>query len=265
MRPFLRFRGVARRARRRVFPLAVLALAGGLLPAWAPALLSSLPAFRVERVEVVGTRYVAPDEVVRLAGVDTSASVWDGPEAWERRVRAHPLVRQARVHRRGLRALEIRVVEDEPVALAATPELVPVNAEGRILPLDPAEVGLDLPLLLRKAEAEGDRLSSPRLRRLAALLGRLGDYDPGFTSKVSEVALVAGDDIEIRMLESAHSARILLPGEDPLTGLRRVETALSAVGGTVEEADARFEGQVVLRGAPEPEPGVRPERRAIVR
>lgn len=240
---------MTRRGRRRVFVLGVLAAAGGFLPVWAPALLATLPAFRVERIEVVGTRYVAPDEVVRLAAVDTAASVWDDPKPWEARVRAHPLVRQARVHRRGLRALEIRVVEDRPVALAAVPELVPVNVEGRVLPLDPAEVGLDLPLLTGKARVEDGRLAGHPRRRLAALLGRLEDYDPGFTSKVSEMAVLAGGDIEVRMLEAAHCGRILLPGRDPLKGLRRVEAALGTAGGPAAEADARFRGQVLLRGA----------------
>lgn len=250
MSPLRRFRGLTRRARRRLFVLGALAIAGSSLPVWAPGLLATLPAFRVERIEVVGTRYVAPDEIVRLAAVDRSASVWDDPSAWERRVKTHPLVRTARVHRRGLRGLEIRVVEDGPVALAATPALVPVNRKGRVLPLDPAEVGLDLPLLRGMARLEGGRLADPTRRRLAGLIARLEEHDPGFTARLSEIGIVAGGDLEIRMLESARCARILLPADDPLNGLRRVEAALGAAGGRAAEADARFAGQVVLRGVP---------------
>lgn len=250
MSPLGPIRGLTRRARRRLFVLGALAIAGAGLPVWAPGLLATLPAFRVERIEVVGTRYVAPDEIVRLAGVDTRASVWDDPSAWEARVEAHALVRTARVHRRGLRGLEIRVTEDGPVVLAATPALVPVNPDGRVLPLDPAEVGLDLPLLRGRATVEGGRLADPTHRRLAGLIGRLEEHDPGFTARLSEIGLVAAGDIEIRMLESARCARILLPADDPLNGLRRVEAALSAAGGRATEADARFDGQVVLRGVP---------------
>lgn len=239
---------LTRRVRRRLFVLGVVAVVVASLPVWAPRVLSTLPAFRVERIEVLGTRYVAPDEIVRLAAFDTTASVWDDPAIWEARIRALPLVRLAHVHRRGLRALEVRVVEDRPVALAATPSLVPVNAEGRVLPLDPAEVGLDLPLLGGKASLERGRLSDATHLRLAELVGRLEEYDSGFTAKLSEVGVVAGGDIEIRMLQSAHCARILLPAKEPLLGLRRVEAALSAAGGRAAEADARFADQVVLRG-----------------
>lgn len=246
----LRLRGLTRRTCRRLLVLGVLAVAGGLLPAWAPALLATLPAFRVQRVEVVGTRYVAPDDVLRLAAIDTAASVWDDPEPWEEGVRAHALIREARVHRRGLRALEIRVVEDRPVALAATPTLVPVNADARVLPLDPAEVGLDLPLILGEPgepEIADGWLSGPEVRRLAALVGRLEEYDPGFASQISQLDAMAGGDIEVRMLEAAHCERILLPGVDPLRGLRRVEAALGAAGQRISTADARFADQVVLR------------------
>lgn len=238
---------LSRRARRRLCVLGAAAAAGATLPLWAPGLLGVFPAFRVERIEVVGTRHVPPDEVVRLARVDSAASVWDDPAPWEARVRAHPLVLQARVHRRGLRALEIRVVEDRPVALAATPRLVPVNAEGRLLPLDPAEAALDLPVLEGLARVEDGRLAGETPRALAALLGRLEEYDPGFVQNVSEIGRLEDGAVEVRMLDSAHCARILLPAGDPLLGLRRVEMALASAAGRAALADARFEGQVVLR------------------
>lgn len=238
---------MTRRTRRRLFVLAVFAVAGLLVPVWAPRLLATLPAFRVERIEVLGTHHVPPDEVVRRANVDPDASVWDDPTLWERRVRSHPLIREARVHRRELRALEILVVEERPVALAATPELVPVNERGRILPLDPAEAALDLPVLRGTAEVEDGRLAEGSARILAGVLGRLESYDPAFVGRVSEVGLLADGAVEIRMLEPTEPGRILLPPGDPVAALRRVELALGEVGeDRVRRADARFAGQVVL-------------------
>lgn len=239
---------MTRRTRRRLMVIGGGALIGATLPAWAPRMLSSVPAFRVEHVEVAGTVYVAPDEVVRLANVSLEASVWDNPSVWEARVTAHPLILGARVRREGMRTIQIRVVEDRPVALVATPTLVPTNADGRILPLDPAEAGLDLPILAGRAEVHAGTLTSAPHRELAALLGRLGRYDPGFVRQVSEVSHQPGGAFEVRMLPEAAAERILLPGNRPLTGLRRVELALDdADERRVKVADARFEGQVVLR------------------
>lgn len=238
---------MTRRTRRRLLLLGTATAVAASLPFWAPRILATLPAFRVASIEVVGARYVPPDEIVRLAAVDSFASVWDDPVPWETGIRAHRLIREVRVQRRGLRTLEIRVVEDRPVALIATPTLVPVNAEGWLLPLDPAVASLDLPLLAGRARVDNGRLPSGTHRDLAAILGRLEEYDPAFTSAISEIRMLAGDAVEVRLLESAHCHRILLPAEAPVLGLRRVELALGSVGQRALLADARFKGQVVLR------------------
>lgn len=238
---------MSRRMRRRLFVLGACAAAGLLVPVWAPRLLATLPVFRVERIEVVGTHHVPPDEVVRLADVHREASVWDDPSPWERRVRSHPMIREARVHRRQLRALEILVVEERPVALAATPELVPVNERGVVLPLNPAAVGLDLPVLRDAGEVEDGRLVEGPARALAGVLGRLDAYDAAFVRQISEVGWLRGGGVEVRMLEPTGPARILLPAKDPVAALRRIELALGEAGAErVERADARFAAQVVL-------------------
>jgi cell division septal protein FtsQ len=239
---------LTRRTRRRLFVVGTTALIGGTLPLWVPQLLAKLPAFRVARVEVVGTRYVAPDEIARLAAVDPDASVWDDTGLWEHAVEAHPLVSDAHVRRTGLRTLEIRVTEDRPVALAATPELVPVNADGRVLPLDPTEVALDLPVLGGTWSVDHERLTEAEPRRLVALLAELEAYDAAFIAQVSEITCRLDGSVEILMLPAARTARILLPSDAPLRGLQRVELALGDAGATsISVADARFSGQVVLR------------------
>lgn len=238
---------MTRRGRRRLFVLGVCATAGLSLPVWAPRLLATLPAFRVERIEVVGSYYLPPDEVVALAAVSRTASVWDEPAVWEARVRSHPLVREVRISRRGFRRLEVRVVEERPVALAAVPRLVPVSAGGRLLPLDPSDAGLDLPVLGGRAKLEEGQVVGPH-RELAALLGRLEEYDPGFVRHISQMEWLEGGAVRIDLLESAGCARILLPLRSALRGLRRVELALShAAEERVSSADARFDGRVILR------------------
>lgn len=239
-----------RRTRRRVYVVAVAVLAGGTAPLWAPSVLARMPTFGVEEVGVVGARYVPPDEVVRRAGVEPGASVWDDPGPWERRVEAHPLVQGARVRRTGFHTLEIEVRETEPVALAATPELVPVDATGRALPLDPAASGLDLPVL------PGARLEEGRLVRdggleLLHVLVALREAEPGFVSRVSHVKRGGHGHVEVGMVDGEVCERLLLPEEGTVRALRRVEMALGhhAGGRPVEVADARFDGQVVLEEA----------------
>lgn len=230
---------------------------GAAAPLWAPPLLSTVPAFRVGRVEVMGARLLGEEEVRRLAALPPGASVWDDQGPVETRVAAHPLVEEARARRVGARTLRLRVREREPVALVATPRLVAVDREGRILPLAPARHALDLPILMPErrgselqAELEGDRLTGAAERRLLELLARLGEHDPALVERISELRAVPGNGVELRLLEGSGAERLLLPLREPLDALRRVEAALAEAARTETPvtADARFRGMVVLRG-----------------
>lgn len=241
---------MSRRTRRKVYVVAVAGLVGATAPLWAPPLLSRVPAFRVQEVGVVGTRYVPPAEVMALAGVDSSASVWDDPSAWERRVASHRLVRDAQVRRSGLHRLEVRVQEVEPVALVATPRLVPVDRRGRVLQLDPAEHELDLPVLAGDPAVEDEVVTGDTTRALLAALVELRSAEPSFVAQASELTPARGGAVTVHMVGAGSCDRILLPRDKPAAALRRVEMALgehAGRGGRVEEADARFADQVILR------------------
>lgn len=238
---------MTRRTRRRVYVVALAALVGAGSPVWGPPLLRSLPTFRVERVEVVGTRYLAPGVVARRADLPPDASVWDEPDRWRRRVESHPLVERARIRRSGLRTLEISVEEVEPVALAATPTLRPVSAGGLVLPLDPAEHGLDLPVLYAEIRAGvGERLEEDSARTLLRVLTRLRREEPGFAGRISTLRRLRGGGVEVRMVEGTHVRTVLLPADEPVRALRRVELALGEHDGEVATADARYRRQAVL-------------------
>ncbi len=241
---------LTRRGRRRLFVVSTAGILGGGAPLWVPQMLATLPAFSVREVVVVGTRYTPPDEIKRLAGIEVDASVWDDPRIWEDRVRQHPMVRDVDVRREGLRTLEIAVVEKRPVALVATPELRPVNGEGRVLPLDPAEAHLDLPVIGGLANVEGEVVADAGVRELALLLEELNRANAEFVSVVSEVSRTPEGAYRFVMLPSADAGVVLLPREDPVLALDRVSIALGHIEDErVAHADARFAGQVVLKRA----------------
>lgn len=237
-----------RRTRRRAYVVCVAALLGATAPFWAPPVLAGVPLFGVEEVGVVGSRYVAPDEVVRRADIEPDASVWDDPAAWERRVEVHPLVREATVSRAGIDRLEIQVREAEPVALVPGSGLVPVDARGRSLPLDPVEAELDLPIL-PDARLEDGRLEDGDSRALLRTLVALRTAEPEFVRHVSEVRRGEHGAVRVQLTEGQACRRVLLPADEPVRAFHRVERALGQLRGgkQVMTADARFDGQVVLR------------------
>ncbi|MDT8435496.1 MAG: FtsQ-type POTRA domain-containing protein [Gemmatimonadota bacterium] len=241
---------MTRTTRRRLRVAAAGALLGVTAPLWGPRVLRGIPVFEVTSVEVEGARFVPEDEIRGRAAIDSAASVWDDAGPWERRVESHPLVDEARVRRRGPGRLAIQVREVRPVALAATPELLPVDEDGRVLEIDPARHGLDLPIL---AEAElepgGRRLHDEAQRRALAALEELRVVDPEFPGRVSEIRVADAESLELLLVDGSRVERLVLPLRGPALAFRRAAAAIRAVEarGPVETADARFAGQVVIR------------------
>jgi cell division protein FtsQ len=239
-----------RRARRLALAAALPAVLAA--PLWGPRLLERTPWFRVERVEVAGARMVAPHDVLAASGIRRGESVWRRPEAWVAAIRRHPGVEDARVVRRLPSTLRVEVREKRPVGLVEAGALHPVTARGEVLPVDPARVAVDLPLLRGGGK---DRPSDDaRVRALAAEVGRLGQLDPGLFARVSEVEWSGRDALLLSV--SAPDARVVVPVGAGSDRLRRLRAALDDVerrapagpgeGGPVR-IDLRFQDQVVVR------------------
>jgi len=233
--------------------LATALLGGGILAAQhAPEALASVEFFRVDRIELEGARYLALDDAVTRAGIPERFSVWDDLDGLSQRLGTHPLVLEARVHRRFPSTLVLRVREREPVALVPTPGLVPVDAEGRVLPIDPVQHALDLPLL-RPSPGEGRSLSSGDLRTLVGEVARIAALEPVLAASISEASLDAWGDAVVHLVEP----RTALHFRPPLTadrleeGYRVLADALQRrPGQTPAIIDLRFADQVVVRYSP---------------
>ena len=88
------------RSRLRRGAVALAALLVLASPWWARLIASQLSFFRVRRVEIVGVRYLSPNDILTRLRVDTTRSVWDDPTPLERRVAAHPQVANVSISRR---------------------------------------------------------------------------------------------------------------------------------------------------------------------
>jgi len=218
--------------------------------AWgvAPRTLAEVNWFRVRAVRVEGLRNLSAEEVERVAAVPAQANLWDDPEPVAARVRAHALVREVSVVRRLPATLVVRVSEREPVALMPTPTLEPVDREGHRLPLDPARLRLDLPVLRpggSSAAARAPAAIAPAAREIA----RLAEADPSFWANVSVVSAEGSRDVTLDLSEPAVRVRVRIP-LTPLR-LREAMAVLDDVTGRTGEPpaiiDLRFADQVVVR------------------
>ncbi len=213
----------------------------------APTLLRRVAFFHVRQIELVGVRYLSPGAVITALRLRPDVSVFDETAPLAARVRELRGVAEARVERRLPAALQVIVREVEPVAFVAAPAggrgLIAVDAAGQALPYDPARVTLDLPVA---ATADSG---------VTGVLALVRSVDPTLFQDVTAARRVGRGDVELEVGPVAH--RVLLTrdaGPEVVRAVLLVTQDLATRGRSYAELDARYAGQVVVRGIPHPRP-----------
>ncbi len=231
----------------------VLGVAATVAAAASPRWLRRADAFRVRRVEVVGTRFLDAHDVLAATGLGREgrrASVFDDPAPWRARLLRLPQIQSADIERRLPSTLVVHVTEAEPVALARTPELVPITAAGVVLPV---RVGfdLDLPVVDVTARVGADgRLASSTAVAVVGTLERIRALDPQLAAAVSEAQPLPGGAVRL-VLRAPAGLEALVPATPSDATLRHLRGALADVEGRgelsrVRRIDARFTDQIVI-------------------
>ena len=210
--------------------------------------------FRVRTVEIRGTRYLQPNEIVARLKIDTLASLWDDLEPLRQRVRHHPQVSDVRIERRPPGTLVVIVQENLPVALIQTAAgLLPFDSLGRQLPIDPSRTNLDLPIV-----ASNDPV-------LLNLVGAIRTAEPRVFARIEEARRTGRDEILLTLAPRAGNAtgaagnsatplrkslRVRVPlglSVDRLADIFPVESDLARRQARVDEIDLRYRDQVIAR------------------
>ncbi len=206
--------------------------------------------FRVTTIEVNGLEYLDRAQVLGLAGLGAEASVWDDLVPVIERLGYHPLVDRVRIRRRLPHTLVLDVVESEPVALLPTPTLKAIDARGRILPIDPAEHRLDLPLLRVSLDpGHPDFRPTRSLETLVDEAERLREMDPELAARVSSLGLDSGGGVVVELFSPEVTVRYRAPAteEGLATGFRALRDARRRRPDAQPRVlDLRFPDQVVV-------------------
>ncbi len=225
---------------------AALVMGAAASPRW----LRRSPAFKVQRVEIAGTHWLDAQDVLAASGIRRTNSVFDDPAPWRAKLLRLPLVQDVSIQRRLPSTLLVQVKEAEPVALARTPELVPVTGTGAVLPIR-AGAELDLPLVGVDAKVGADgRLATRAAVQVAATLERVRALDPELAAMVSEAQPVPGSAVRL-VLRAPLGLEALIPADPSADGLRHLRAALADVTARGElprlrRLDGRFTDQIVV-------------------
>ncbi len=218
-----------------------LALAGVVVvlilgsPFWGPLVMRRMAFFHVRRIEIVGARYVAPSDILSRLHVDTLASVWDPTAPLAARVARHPEISHAAVHRKLPGTLVVEVTERAPVALVPAASGFRVYDErGVELPIDPAKVTVDAPVLTQ------------RDTMLLRLLGAMRTGMPVLYARVSSVSPVGRNELLLELKSQPVRAMKDVTLER-LADIEPVEADLGRKQMRATEIDLRYRDQVIAR------------------
>ena len=203
-------------------------------PWWGRAALSQLDFFRMRRVEIEGLRYLAPADVAARMQVDTTLSIWIDLDPVIERIKAHPQVADVRIRRRLPGTLIARVTEHMPVAVVATRTGFQVlDGRGVILPVDPSQVPVNLPVLVQRDTA------------LLRLLAGVRAAQPALFERISEARRTGN---ELRLELAAVTVRAMADVTvQRLADIIPVERDLASRQLRAAELDLRYREQVIAR------------------
>ena len=225
----------ARKPRVRLALLGILGLLVVASPLWLPLLVRRMAFFHVHRVEIVGTHYVAPSDILARLRVDTLSSVWDLTGPLVARVQRHPAVQKAVISRKLPGTLVVEITERVPVALVpASNGFTVYDARGVALPIDLTSVTVDAPVLMQRDTA------------LLRLLGAMRTDMPTLYARVSMVSRAGRDEL-ILQLRTAPVRAMQDVTLERLAELEPVEADLARKQLRVSEIDLRYRDQVIAR------------------
>ncbi len=208
----------------------------------------------LDRIHVVGTRYLDPARVRERSGLAKGQDLFElDLDRTRQLVLLEPRVLSARLRRVGLRSVEIRVEERVPALAVEHGEPWELDAHGVLL--EPLQTGVvaDVPMLAGPDFSEfgpGSQVQTLEVQRGLAWTAVLSDNALRLIGQVSEVDV---SDPRLTRLVLLNGVRVIGPvwpnGARQLSGLRATLADLAAKGLTPREVDVRFKDQIVVRGA----------------
>ncbi|HEY7461375.1 MAG TPA: cell division protein FtsQ/DivIB [Gemmatimonadota bacterium] len=244
------------RSRRRRATLALIVPLGALAVFLAFRIAFQEGFFRVREITFHGLVHARPAVLVAEAGLARPRSMFDDFAFVVANLSRDPLIREVRVRRELPARLVVEVRERSPAAYwGADSGVVAIDAEGRVLPLDPARYGWDLPVLVAPWDTAGGtpgvqagRLVDGDARALLRLVIGIRDRVPEVSRRISTAELERGDRVVLHLMGEGGEVRLRLETPiDKVALLPDVLRDLKLKRQGFASLDLSFQDQIVVR------------------
>ncbi|MBW7994979.1 MAG: FtsQ-type POTRA domain-containing protein [Candidatus Glassbacteria bacterium] len=212
--------------------------------------------FTIKQVETSETVYVEAAELDSLCeALFVGRSIFSDLGPSKDALTSGPLIRKVRCLRRFPDRLRVQVVERRPVALANVGEILPVDDEGYVLPLDINRHRLELPVITPSSagavsieENTGRMKLDKQGRRLVQAVLCFKDMAPELLPRISEFAI--GEQGKITLITMEEGLRVVMgKWVEPknIEYLRWMFDELDGRDDVPSLVDLSFKGQIIVK------------------
>ena len=212
--------------------------------------------FTIRQVKVDKTRFIsesALDSICR--GLFSGKSILSDLGPAKKVIEDQPLIKQVRLLRKFPDCLQVQVEERKPVALVNLGELVPVDDEGCVLPLDVTRYGIELPIItprsaavLSSTDEGGRRQLNKEGRQLVQAVLAFGKLAPDMLRGVSEFTL--NEEGKVTLVTLDDGLKVVLGKwveAKNIDYLRWMLRELKSRADKPSLIDLSFDGQIVVK------------------
>lgn len=227
--------------------LSALATGTVALTAWT----RSAALFELDTIELGGASRLSNQTALKLISAKKGVNIFTVDlKAIQHDMERDPRIQQVRIRRHLPSTISVAIKEREPVMLIGGQQLMALDAEGMVMPIEGAGRPLDIPVLtgVHPPLEPGSGIHHLGVQRGLEIRRAVEQQAPGLWDAISEINLSNLESPRLYLTPSG--TEVLLGSGDPGAQIQRLWIVLRdlAVQGTaVHTMDLRFKDQLVCR------------------
>jgi len=207
--------------------------------------------FELETIEFGGASHLSDQKALKLISVEKGVNIFAVDlKAIEHDMERDPRIQKVTIRRRLPSTIAVAIKEREPVMLIGGQQLLALDEEGMVMPVEGTDLSLDIPVLtgLQPPLEPGSGTHHLGVQKSLQIRQAIKRQAPVLWDAISEINLSQPESPRLYLVPGGTEVR--LGGDDLGTQIQRLWIALrdlAARGSVVYSLDLRFKDQLVCR------------------